>query len=408
MSNKIRFMSLLAALCMGVAGAQTAYVSPLTGSLSGQDYSKVMKDSNTYYVYYTGNLIPYKTSPNRIAWTSGGTALAAAPAWFKTYVAGAGTDVWAPDIDYRSGQYWLYYAVSTFGSNVSVIGLATNTTLNPASANYKWVDRGAVIASVAADSFNCIDPSTSVDAHGSWWMSFGSFWTGIKLVRLDSISGKRSSTDTAIYSIANRTGGTTAIEGSFIFHYGSYYYLFVSWDKCCDGVSSTYNIRFGRSAAITGPYVDMAGVAMMSGGGTLLDTSDSRWKGPGTGGVFVDNDTVFLSLHAYDANNGGTATLQIRPLYFGTGWPSFTPSAGVRDQPSATPLPQNPASEISVCSGDRFAIPPQFRGRVVSVSIYALNGTLEKTLQTLRASLSLKRDAGISGGTHVVRCSPAQ
>ncbi len=331
-----------------------------------------------------------------------------APSWFTTYVAGAGTDLWAPDIDFRSGKYWLYYAVSTFGKNVSAIGLATNATLNASASNYKWVDQGMVIHSVAADSFNCIDPCTIVDAQGSWWMSFGSFWTGIKLIRLDSTTGKWSTTDAAIRSIADRTGGTTAIEGSFIFHYGSYYYLFVSWDKCCDGVNSTYNIRFGRSAAITGPYVDKAGVAMTSGGGTLLDTSDSRWKGPGVGGVFVDNDTVFLSLHAYDANNNGTATLQIRPLYFGTGWPSFTPSTGVVDRTDGNFLREDPESETSVSAADRIAIPPRFGGRMVSVSIYALDGAMVRTVRTLRPSLSLRKDAGISGGTHIVKFSLAR
>ena len=34
------------------------------------------------------------------------------------------TEAWAPDISYQGGKYLMYYAVSTFGSNKSAIGLA--------------------------------------------------------------------------------------------------------------------------------------------------------------------------------------------------------------------------------------------------------------------------------------------
>jgi hypothetical protein len=39
--------------------------------------------------------------------------------------------------------------------------------------------------------------------------------------------------------------------------------------RSCDGLSSTYNTRVGRST-ITGPYVDSDGVPMTNGGGTLV------------------------------------------------------------------------------------------------------------------------------------------
>ena len=28
-------------------------------------------------------------------------------------------------------------------------------------------------------------------ADGSWWLAFGSYWSGIKLIQLDAITGKR-------------------------------------------------------------------------------------------------------------------------------------------------------------------------------------------------------------------------
>ena len=44
----------------------------------------------------------------------------------------------------HDGTYYLYYSASTFGSNRSVIGLTTNTTLDPDDPDYGWVDQGEV------------------------------------------------------------------------------------------------------------------------------------------------------------------------------------------------------------------------------------------------------------------------
>ncbi len=60
----------------------------------------------------------------------------------------------------HDGTWYLYYAASTFGSNTSVIGLMTNTTLDPDDPDYAWVDRGEVVRStVGQDNFNAIDPA---------------------------------------------------------------------------------------------------------------------------------------------------------------------------------------------------------------------------------------------------------
>jgi arabinan endo-1,5-alpha-L-arabinosidase len=41
-----------------------------------------------------------------------------------------GVDVWAPELKFYNGKAWLYYAVSTFGSRVSAIGLASTTSIS--------------------------------------------------------------------------------------------------------------------------------------------------------------------------------------------------------------------------------------------------------------------------------------
>src|SRR6185369_15576524 len=102
--------------------------------------------------------------------------------------------LWAPDISYFNGQYHLYYSVSTFGSNRSSIGLATNQTLDPGSDKYRWVDHGKIISSNTSDDWNAIDPNVVFDEQDQPWLAFGSFWSGIKLRKLDRATGQLSPT----------------------------------------------------------------------------------------------------------------------------------------------------------------------------------------------------------------------
>ena len=126
-----------------------------------------------------------------------------------------------------------------------MIGLATNVTLDPASPQYQWIDEGLVIRSVPTDNWNAIDPNMGFDADNTPWLSFGSFWDGIKMRRIDRSTGKLAAADTTLYALASRGGD--AIEAPSIVYRDGYYYLFVSFDLCCRSVISTYNIRVGRS-----------------------------------------------------------------------------------------------------------------------------------------------------------------
>ena len=112
------------------------------------------------------------------------------------------------------------------------------------------MDLGLVCQSQAGDGFNTIDPYVMQASDGSLWLAFGSFWTGIKLVQLDPNTGKRIASDSPMYALASHD----SIEAACLWERGEYYYLFVNWGLCCRGTNSTYNIRVGRSAAVTGPY----------------------------------------------------------------------------------------------------------------------------------------------------------
>jgi hypothetical protein len=300
--------------------------SALRGSLGIHDPSAVIECEGLYYVFGTGQGIISKFSADGVYWVTGPSVFANPPSWTTSAVSGFTGDFWAPDISYFNGQYHLHYAVSTFGSNISAIGLATNPTLNPNDPNYLWTDQGAVIQSTNTSSYNCIDPSVTFDASSNLWMSFGSFWTGIKLVQLNATTGKLSTTNQMLYSLATDDAASgDPIEGSYLYRYSNYYYLFVNWGTCCDGIQSTYNIRVGRSTNITGPFLDQNGVNMLSSGGTLFLQTTGKYIAPGQVGIINENGAMYFGYHYLDADADGAPTFDLEPLsWTSDGWPAFT------------------------------------------------------------------------------------
>jgi arabinan endo-1,5-alpha-L-arabinosidase len=299
---------------------------PLTGNLSIHDPSTMIRENGRYYIFYTGSFILSKVSTNRLNWANGPSVFSSStqPAWITNAVPGFTGTFWAPDIIYMNGQFYLYYACSTFGSQVSAIGLATNPTLDSSAANYLWTDQGPVIQSNGSVNYNAIDPSILLASDGHLWMTFGSFWDGIKMIELDPATGKRISPASTVFSMA-RHPPSTAIEGSCLIQHSNNYYLFVNWDTCCAGLDSTYNIHVGRSASVTGTFVDRNGSAMTSGGGTTFAESTGRYLGPGHAGVFIDGETNWITYHFYDGTNNGASKLAMGRLYWtADGWPVLT------------------------------------------------------------------------------------
>lgn len=293
------------------------------GEIRGVHDPAIIKDGDTYYLFSTGRGILMRQSEDLINWkvSNPKAVFPRLPAWVAEKIPRQ-PDVWAPDISYFNDKYHLYYSVSTFGRNTSVIGLATNVTLNPEDAAYEWVDEGLVIESVAENDYNCIDANVAMDAEGVPWLSFGSFWSGIKMRRLDATSGKLSDEDETLYALAQRRVNSGAVEAPFIIRKNGFYYLFVSFDFCCRGADSTYHVMVGRSEQISGPYVDRDGVAMMAGGGTQVTFPTERWRGPGHNSILQEDGVDYIVYHSYDAEKLGVFTLRIDALSWDDeGWP---------------------------------------------------------------------------------------
>lgn len=293
-------------------------VFALDGAIGIHDPSTVIKCDEKYYVFGTGRGASFLVSSNGFDWQRGGRAFDQIPDSVKAYVPkNNGSGVWAPDIIKVNGQYYLYYAVSSWGSFVSAVGLMTNPTLNTNSPDYKWTDRGMVVHSSEGEDLNAIDPGVCLAPDGTLWLCYGSYHGNIELVELDPKTGLRIATNSPITIIANQSEAA-----DIIFHDG-YYYLFVNHGSCCQGSNSTYNIRVGRAPKITGPYFDRYGEPMTQGGGTLFLAAQGNDIGPGHFGLLLDDGVEKFSCH-YEAEIGrtGRSLLDIRPLLWTLdGWP---------------------------------------------------------------------------------------
>lgn len=279
------------------------------------------EEDGIYYLYNTGVNITCLSSRDLVHWRYEPPAFSAPPQWALQSVPGYEGHTWAPDIIYHDGAYHLFYSCSSFGKNTSAIGHAVRTVLNPDDTTNVWRDTGPVVRSVEGKTnYNAIDASVIIDEAGVPWMSFGSFWGGIQLIRLTSDLAKQDTTY-AIRTIARRSEGS-AIEAPFLFRKGDYYYLFVSFDFCCRGLNSNYNVVVGRSKRVEGPYFDKDGRRMDEGGGTLVIASDSEFAAIGHSAAYTFAGKDYFVAHGYSRKDNGASKLVLREMHWDDeGWP---------------------------------------------------------------------------------------
>jgi len=297
-----------------------------------------------YYVFTTG--MGCMSSDDMKTWRLEDPVHTDAPEWAQKK--GWRGTPWAPDIQYHNGLWYMYYSYSGFGKNRSAIGVMTNKTLNPESPDFKWEDQGMIVESVPGrDEWNAIDANMIVDEEGTGWLVFGSFWRGIKMFKLDETLTKMADPQ-EWYPVARRPEGTAkdiagkddglrpdprgtdfdagngALEAPFIFRHGNYYYLFVSFDLCCRGANSTYNVVVGRSEKVTGPYIDADGRDMMVSGGTLVAKGNDQFSAVGHCAVATLGGKDYMYMHGYDKDYNFQSKLLIREItWTPDGWPTI-------------------------------------------------------------------------------------
>lgn len=298
-------LAALLALCLAVPAAA---VQP-QGDTGAHDPTLLIHGER-WFVFTTGQGLPRLASTDQgKTWQRLAPVFTQPPAWWAPAVPEhKGLDVWAPKLFEHRGRTWVLYSISTFGKNRSAIGLASSDRPDGS----EWRDEGLVVQSVATDNFNAIDPDLFTDTDGRLWLSYGSFWDGLRLTEL-SADTLRPVGETRF--IAQRKAG---LEAPTLVRRGDWVYLFASYDLCCKGADSTYNVRVGRARHVTGPYLDRDGQPLMAGGATPVLSGGARWKGPGHQDVVGD----WLVHHAYDSTRGGKPHLRIQRLrWTDDGWP---------------------------------------------------------------------------------------
>lgn len=304
----------------------------------------VAQEGDTLYLFCTGRGITQMHTTNMVDWQLDGPCLDTLPHWVYDRLPEATMHVWAPDI-IRVGNLWhLFYCCSAFGKNTSVIGHLTSRSLNRNSPLYGWKDAGLMLQSIPhRDNWNAIDPNVVVCSDGSSWMSFGSFWGGIKMVRLsDDLSSVAEPQQW--YTIASRQrtdmepddhAGNAAIEAPFVFQHEGWFYLFASHDYCCRGAESTYHVVVGRSRSVSGPYVDASGQRMDFGGGTTLPLPPAdakRYVAAGHCAVANLSGRDYIIMHAYTHEDGHPELLVRRLQWNADGFCSILPATSTSEE----------------------------------------------------------------------------
>jgi beta-xylosidase len=307
----------------------------VTSGLNAQEISVhdpvLIKQNETFYLFCTGEGISSFSSKDLINWTKEPAVFSEKPIWTDSVVPNFKNHIWAPDILFHNNKYYLYYSVSAFGKNTSAIGVATNSTLNSKDKSYKWVDHGIVVQSVPnRDMWNAIDPNLTIDENNVPWLVFGSFWDGLKMVKLNpdllSVDKKEEWYTVAKrkrkFGLKDNDPGDAALEAPFIFKKFGYYYLFLSWDFCCRGKDSTYKVVIGRSKNINGPYIDKDGKSLDEGGGSVIIQGNENWYGAGHNSVYTFDGKDYVFFHAYKTKNDGKSMLETRELLWDANqWP---------------------------------------------------------------------------------------
>jgi len=347
------------ALLPGAAGAAPgAYVNPVSRGFADTfaDPSVIRAKDGYWYAYGTTDplregegtrhIIPTARSSDLVNWTYVGDAFSEStlPGWAAPDAA-----LWAPDIRYLDGTYYLYYVVTqttvTPGPNDNAIGVATAPT-----PTGPWTDSGDPVvdprpgASGNPDDFKwTFDPSEFTDRDGTRYLYYGSYYGGIFVTEL-SADGTEAVGEPTMVAIDNR------YEGAYVVRHGRWYYLFASEANCCAGPTTGYSVFAGRSESPRGPFVDRDGIPLVASrvGGTIAVTPNGNtWVGTGHNAVVTDlAGQDWLLYHAIDRRDpylDEPFGINQRPMLLDRldwvdGWPTVRAGRWASEGPQRAPV----------------------------------------------------------------------
>lgn len=283
-------------------------VSRTTARVAVHDPSVVDGQDGYYYIF--GSHMAWARSKDLLNWSTFTTNINSN---YRTIFATPGNwaargggsydisgNLWAPDVIYnkKMGKWCMYMSVNG-NDYCSSIALATADKItgpytyqgtvvysgftNSSARSYTYTDYQKATGSTNISWYlsggnwnlqygtNAIDPCVIYDENGDLWMSYGSWFGGIYMLKLDESTGLRDYSYTyttkanksdAYMGLKLAGGYGQSGEGSYIVHdeESGYYYLYLSYCglNATDNFSG-YHLRMYRSKDIKGPYKDAAG-----------------------------------------------------------------------------------------------------------------------------------------------------
>ncbi|NBE95577.1 arabinan endo-1,5-alpha-L-arabinosidase [Nonomuraea sp. KC401] len=333
------------------AAASPTYTNPVSAGAvdTFPDPTMIHAKDGLWYAYGTQNpvfnskgedgerILPILRSKDMVTWEYAGEVFTpqTQPAWHD------GARLWAPDIRYINGTYYLYYSVSPKGGD---LGLATAPT--PAGP---WTDKGGILP--AATRATCptghIDSAQFTDVDGAHYMYWGSY---------DVVCVARMNADaTRVEGAATQVARGRRMEGAYVVRRGGHYYMLYSDGGCCQGSFSGYQVKAGRATSPFGPFTDDEGAGLMdltSKGAIVAGANGNRWTGTGHSGFQTDlSGQDWLVYHGVSTDDpdfppigGGRLTnLSKRPLLIDrldwiAGWPVVRAGAGPSEGAQPAPV----------------------------------------------------------------------
>lgn len=328
------------------------YANPVTAGVvdTFPDPAVIRGKDGAWYAYGTTNpifnsrgedgerILPMLRSTDLVAWEYVGDAIpadAVKPAYWAP-----GTRPWAPDIRYVDGTYHLTYSLSNGG----VALLTAEAPTGP------WTDRGLLIggAGIPGCPTGNIDQAMFTDSDGTHYLYWGSY---------DVICVSEMTADaTALTGPVTQVAQGRRMEGGFVVKRDDWYYLMYSDAGCCDGAFSGYTVKAGRSHDPRGPFLDDAGVDLMSlssKAGFVLTSNGNGFAGPGHNAIQTDlSGQDWLVYHAIPTadpdfapvdTRAGRLSLSKRPMMVDRldwidGWPVVNAGAGPSSGDQAAPV----------------------------------------------------------------------
>jgi arabinan endo-1,5-alpha-L-arabinosidase len=396
-------MSLALLLVISPTGARTA-LPQSAGTYSNPVIPQNVADPSIIkaldgYYYLSGSsdfwndgsyhILPIFRSTDLVTWSFVSDAFPARPNW-----AADDAGIWAPDLRYFNGKYYLYYmsswtkplpAYATDGG--SAIGVATADT-----PSGPWTDTGPSAGpgylhgplipprSCASNTdpgcyYWTFDPAEFTDQNGQRYLYYGSYFGGT-LTQPLADNGLQTA------GAAVQIGHWDRYEGTYVIRHdvnGQRYYVnFSSASDCCRGPNTAYSVETNRATSPTGTFIDQNGYPMLYPGSTPAPTSrpvddpagdnfghqgggyptlkqnGNKWHGTGHNAVITDlAGHQWIVYHGVDVShpwltNGPNFPITFRQVlldrldWTAEGWPVVNsgsgPSDGARPVPVTVPL----------------------------------------------------------------------